>query len=130
MTESEIWFQDPYTAFARGRQSAGPSFVPTLGAWVVARHDDVLDVLRRADEFSSANTLPRDDMLPPAVRAELADSIGGRPVVVNSDGAAHRRYRAPLLGARRSWSRDSPATATSSSSAASRPSWPARRSDA
>jgi cytochrome P450 len=31
------------------------------------------------------------------VRAELADSIGGRPVVVNSDGATHRRYRAPLL---------------------------------
>ena len=97
MTESEIWFQDPYAAFAEGRRSAGPSFVPSLGAWVVARHDDVLDVLRRADEFSSANTLPRDDMLPPRVRAELADSIGGRPVVVNSDGAAHRRYRAPLL---------------------------------
>lgn len=97
MTESEIWFQDPYAAFAQGRRAAGPTFVPALGAWVVARHDDVLDVLRRADEFSSANTLPRDEMLPPAVRAELADSIGGRPVVVNSDGAAHRRYRAPLL---------------------------------
>ena len=97
MTESEIWFQDPYTAFAQGRQSAGPAFVPAVGAWVVARHDDVLEVLRRADEFSSANTLPRDEMLPEAVRAELADSIGGRPVVVNSDGAAHRRYRAPLL---------------------------------
>jgi cytochrome P450 len=97
MTESEIWFQDPYAAFAQGRQAAGPSFVPALGAWVVARHDDVLEVLRRADEFSSADTLPRDEMLPLAVRAELADSIGGRPVVVNSDGAAHRRYRAPLL---------------------------------
>ncbi|MEY9928320.1 cytochrome P450 [Catenulispora sp. GP43] len=97
MTESEIWFQDPYTAFAEERRNAGPAFVPALGAWVVARHEDVLDVLRRAEEFSSANTLPRDDMLPPAVRAELADSIGGRPVVVNSDGAAHRRYRAPLL---------------------------------
>ena len=97
MTESEIWFQDPYAAFAEGRRTAGPAFVPALGAWVVARHDDVLEVLRRAEEFSSANTLPRDDMLPPAVRAELADSIGGRPVVVNSDGAAHRRYRAPLL---------------------------------
>ena len=95
-TESEIWFQDPYAAFATGR-SEGPSFVPSLGAWVVARHDDVLDVLRRADEFSSANTLPRDEMLPPAARAALAGSIGGRPVVVNSDGAAHRRYRAPLL---------------------------------
>jgi cytochrome P450 len=97
MTESEIWFQDPYAAYAEGRRSRGPSFVPSLGAWVVARHDDVLEVLRRADEFSSANTLPRDDLLPPAVRAELADSIGGRPVVVNSDGAEHRRYRAPLL---------------------------------
>jgi cytochrome P450 len=64
---------------------------------VVARHADVLEVLRRADDFSSANTLPGDDLLPPAARAELADSIGGRPVVVNSDGAAHRRYRAPLL---------------------------------
>ena len=97
MTESDIWFQDPHAAFARGRQAAGPSFVPALGAWVVARHDDVLEVLRRADDFSSANTLPGDDSLPAAVRAELADSIGGRPVVVNSDGAAHRRYRAPLL---------------------------------
>ena len=97
MTESDIWFPDPYAAFAQERRSTGPAFVPALGAWVVARHDDVLDVLRRADEFSSANTLPRDEMLPDVVRAELADSIGGRPVVVNSDGAAHRRYRAPLL---------------------------------
>ena len=97
MTESEIWFQDPYAAFARGRPAAGPVFVPAVGAWVVARPDEVLEVLRRADEFSSANTLPRDEMLPETVRAELADSIGGRPVVVNSDGAAHRRYRAPLL---------------------------------
>lgn len=97
MTESEIWFQDPYAAFAQGRQAEGPTFVPALGAWVVARHDDVLDVLRRAGEFSSANALPSDAMLPPAARAELADSIGGRPVVVNTDGAAHRRYRAPLL---------------------------------
>ena len=97
MTESDIWFQDPYAAFAQGRQAAGPSFVPALGAWVVTRQDDVLEVLRRAEEFSSANTLPRDDMLPEAVCAELADSIGGRPVVVNSDGPAHRRYRAPLL---------------------------------
>jgi cytochrome P450 len=94
MTESDIWFQDPYAAFAQERRSTGPSFVPALNAWVVARRADVLDVLRRADDFSSANTLPRDDMLPPAVRAELAGSIGGRPVVVNSDGAATTgRYR-------------------------------------
>lgn len=97
MTESDIWFQDPYTAFAHGRRAEGPLFVPALNAWVVAGHADVLDVLRRADDFSSANTLPMDENLAPAVRAELEHSIGGRRVVVNSDGAEHRRYRAPLL---------------------------------
>ncbi|WP_344659589.1 cytochrome P450 [Catenulispora subtropica] len=97
MTESDIWFQDPYAASRDGRRPGGPLFVPALDAWVVARHDDVREVLRRADDFSSANTLPMDEHLAPAVRAELADSVGGRRVVVNSDGAEHRRYRAPLL---------------------------------
>ena len=95
--EPNLWFQDPYTAFAHTRAQHGPTFAPALNAWVVARHDDVLEVLRRADDFSSANTLPTDADLSPAVRAGLAGSIGGRRVVVNSDGAQHRRYRAPLL---------------------------------
>ncbi|NUP51021.1 MAG: cytochrome P450 [Catenulispora sp.] len=97
MAESDIWFQDPYAAFAHGREERGPVFAPALNAWVVTRHGDVLEALRRADDFSSANTLPMDEDLSPTVRAGLAGSVGGGRVVVNSDGADHRRYRAPLL---------------------------------
>lgn len=89
--------RDPYPLYARARTTEGLVFVPELDAWLIARDADVREVLRRQDEFSSANAL-RPDVLPtPAALAEFGKGFGGRPVVVTSDGSAHQRLRAPVV---------------------------------
>jgi cytochrome P450 len=89
--------RNPYPSYARAREAAGLTFVPQLNAWLVARHADAREVLRRPEDFSSANALRPDVPPTPAVLAELSKGIGGHPVVVTSDGAAHQRYRMPLI---------------------------------
>ncbi|WNM31086.1 cytochrome P450 [Streptomyces sp. Li-HN-5-11] len=88
---------DPYPLYERARQAEGLLFVPELDSWLVTRDADVREVLRRAEEFSSANAL-RPDVLPsPAALAVLGGGFGGRPVVVTSDGTRHQRLRAPIV---------------------------------
>ncbi|MFB7371497.1 cytochrome P450 [Streptomyces sp. NPDC056222] len=88
--------RDPYPLYARARQTAGLTFVPELDAWLVARDADVREVLLRPEDFSSAQAL-RPDVIPPAaVFGVLARGYGNRPTVVSTDGAAHRRHRAPI----------------------------------
>ncbi|WP_308249965.1 cytochrome P450 [Sphaerisporangium fuscum] len=89
--------RDPYPVYARARRTPGVVYEPELGAWLVSRYDDVREVLRRPDDFSSKGVL-RPDVLPgPHALAEMASAPGGSPTVVSSDGAAHQRYRAPLV---------------------------------
>ncbi|MFJ3303719.1 cytochrome P450 [Streptomyces sp. NPDC086549] len=91
--------RDPYPHYARARQTEGLTHVAELDAWLVARDADVREVLRRTEDFSSANAL-RPDVLPsPAAFAVLGGGFGGRPVVVTSDGERHQRLRAPLVRA-------------------------------
>ena len=88
--------RDPYETYARARHTPGLTFVAELDAWLVSRQADAREVLRRPEDFSSANAL-RPDIFPgPAVFGVLSQGIGGSPTVVTSDGAAHQRYRAPL----------------------------------
>ncbi|MFC8272742.1 cytochrome P450 [Streptomyces sp. NPDC057271] len=88
--------RDPYPLYARARQADGLTFVPELDAWLVARDADVREVLLRPDDFSSAQSLRPDVLPPPAVFGVLARGFGRRPTVVSTDGAAHRRHRAPI----------------------------------
>ncbi|MFE0256247.1 cytochrome P450 [Streptomyces sp. NPDC059010] len=91
--------RDPYPHYDRARRAEGLIRVPELDAWLVARDADVREVLRRPDEFSSANSL-RPDVLPsPAALAVLGGGFGGRPVVVTTDGALHQQLRAPIVRA-------------------------------
>ncbi|MEU6878458.1 cytochrome P450 [Streptomyces sp. NPDC046712] len=88
--------RDPYPLYAHARQTAGLTFVPELDAWLVARDADVREVLLRPEDFSSAQAL-RPDVIPPAaVFGVLARGFGKQPTVVSTDGAAHRRHRAPI----------------------------------
>ncbi|EFL13110.1 LOW QUALITY PROTEIN: predicted protein, partial [Streptomyces sp. C] len=89
-------YRDPYPLYARARRSKGLTYLPAFDAWLVARDRDVREVLLRAEDFSSVNSLTPDVALPDAVLAVLAGGFGPRPTVVSSDGAAHRRHRAPL----------------------------------
>ncbi|WP_234541998.1 cytochrome P450 [Streptomyces shenzhenensis] len=91
--------RDPYPLYARARAAEGLVWVPELDAWLVARDEDVREVLRRTEEFSSANALRPDVVPAPAALAVLGGGFGGRPVVVTSDGERHHRLRTPLLRA-------------------------------
>ncbi|MGW7428370.1 cytochrome P450 [Streptomyces sp. NPDC054861] len=88
--------RDPYPLYARARRTDGLTYVPELDAWLVARDRDVREVLLRPEDFSSAQALRPDVMPSPAAFRVLAGGFGRRPTVVSTDGAAHRRYRAPL----------------------------------
>ncbi|MEF2528470.1 hypothetical protein [Streptomyces sp. CS62] len=89
-------YRDPYELYARARRAEGLTYVPEFEAWLVARDQDIREVLRRADDFSSANALLPDATPAGPASAVLAGGFEPRPTVVSSDGAAHRRYRAPL----------------------------------
>ncbi|MEU1724814.1 cytochrome P450 [Nonomuraea sp. NPDC005692] len=94
--DRQALYRDPYPLYARARAAPGLTFVEELDAWLVARHDDVREVLSRPDDFSSQGAL-RPDVIPsPRAFAELAGVPGGAPVVLSTDGEAHRRYRRPL----------------------------------
>lgn len=89
--------RDPYPLYARARAEPGLRYSPELGARLVTRQADVIEVLRRPEDFSSANALLPDVLPAPEALAELAKGPGGGPVVVTSDGAPHLRLRAPLV---------------------------------
>ncbi|MDH6538625.1 cytochrome P450 [Streptomyces sp. SPB4] len=95
-TLRDAFYRDPYPHYARARRADGLTWIPEAGAWLVARDGDVREVLRRAEDFSSANALLPDVPVSEAALAVLARGFGPRPTVVSSDGAAHRRYRTPL----------------------------------
>ena len=89
---------DPYPTYARLRERAPVCRVPAYGFWVVSRHRDALEVLRRPELFSSAAmalavTRPRDF----APRGEGADDAawdaGEGVSIVGTDGARHARLR-------------------------------------
>ncbi|GAA3873686.1 cytochrome P450 [Streptomyces lacrimifluminis] len=89
--------RDPYPYYARARDAEGLTFVAELDAWLVARDADVREVLRRADDFSSAGALRPDAIPAPAALAVLGGGFGGRPVVVGADGDRHQELRAPIV---------------------------------
>ncbi|MFF4104504.1 cytochrome P450 [Streptomyces sp. NPDC001903] len=92
----EAFYRDPYPRYALAREAEGLTWIPEVDAWLVAREADVREVLRRAEDFSSANALLPDVPLSEAALGVLPRGFGPRPTVVSSDGAAHLRYRAPL----------------------------------
>ncbi|NNN34046.1 cytochrome P450 [Streptomyces sp. S3(2020)] len=89
--------RDPYPHYERARQADGLTYLDELDAWLVARDVDVREVLRRPEDFSSANALVPDVLPAPAALAVLGGGFGGRPVVVTSDGARHQELRAPIV---------------------------------
>lgn len=89
-------YLDPYPLYARARRAEGLTYVPEFGAWLVARDQDVREVLLRAEDFSSANALLPDVALSQAALGVLYRGFEPRPTVVTADGAEHRRHRGVL----------------------------------
>jgi cytochrome P450 len=88
--------QDPYEFYALARREGPVFFSSELHAWVVTRYDDVLDVLRHPEEFSSRNALPRVYPPAPATLEVLRQGYPPAPSVTDSDGELHARLRAAL----------------------------------
>lgn len=88
--------EDPYPFYARARVEQPVFFSPSLQAWVVTRYEDVRAILQRPETFSSRDTLRPAVQFSPQTLEVLATGFGFIPVITNTDGAAHRRFRVPL----------------------------------
>lgn len=87
--------EDPYPAYARLRQQEPVCYLPAHDVWMITRYDDVAEVLRRPDDFSS-----RVGMSPEAARTGFAQrGIGyriganGVRVLIATDPPDHRVFR-------------------------------------
>ncbi len=77
--------QDPHAALARLRAAEPVSWLPSLGGWLVTRHDVVLAAMRDPGAFTV------DDP-----RFSTAQVVG--PSMLSLDGPEHDRHRAPFVG--------------------------------
>jgi len=75
--------QNPYPFYAQLRHSGGPRWVASEKLWLVTRHADVVDVLRRTDDFSA---IANERQEPQAQRR-------GTPNIITLDRPDHDRLR-------------------------------------
>ena len=84
---------DPHMFYREARR-LGPVLTPTLGAYAVARHQDLLDVLADPETYSSAVAVPKAYSSEPEVVAELErSSYPETDALVNEDGPEHTAHR-------------------------------------
>lgn len=86
---------DPFSFYARARESEPLFYSPAIDAWVVTRLDDVRKVLRDGKTYSSANALKPFRPFNDEVLAELAKGYPPRAMFITMDGEEHRRLRTP-----------------------------------
>ena len=81
--------RDPHAVYARLRKQAGVSPVEPIGAWIVTRYDDVVEVLKHPELYSS------DAMRAAMTQGRLAseDDDGPPPMVITTDPPNHTRLR-------------------------------------
>ena len=85
---------DPYPDFARFVERQPVFWSDQIGSWVVSRHGDAKQVLRRYDVFSAANALSPITPPCPAAGRVLADGgFRSIPTLTNVDPPAHTRTR-------------------------------------
>ncbi|WP_433206443.1 cytochrome P450 [Nocardia sp. CA-107356] len=93
----EPQLNNPYPFYARARKEEPIFFSDLLGAWVLTRYDDVVSILRQPDIFSSRDVLrPVASWASEVFQILANDSAMLVPVVVNTDGKEHSRFRTPL----------------------------------
>ncbi|MGE3621677.1 MAG: cytochrome P450 [Acidimicrobiia bacterium] len=83
--------EDPYPVYAALREQ-GVVFSPDAGAWMVSRFDDVRDVLRSHDRFSSELNGQRGTE-DPELAAVAARGLRRVSVLSNADPPEHTWYR-------------------------------------
>jgi cytochrome P450 len=83
---------DPYPVYARLRRERPAFYSEKFGFWVVTRYDDVVQVVKDHDAFSSVNALTSVEPTP-AVRAALDKSYPEMPIITACDPPLHDRLR-------------------------------------
>ena len=86
--------RDPHPLYATLRAQAPLHFFPDEGFALVLGYDEVVSVLRRADQFSSS---PARDQAPVLVGADPPEHIRGRAVTVRWFSARRVQSFAPLV---------------------------------
>lgn len=91
--------ENPYTFYARARQKEPITFCPELNAWLVTAYKDIQSILLQPEKFSSCDTLSSPVKFHQRALEELITGYLPVPIVLNSDGADHTRFRVPLMKA-------------------------------
>lgn len=91
--------EDPYPFYAQARLEQPVTFCPELDVWLITRYADIQQVLLQPELFSSRNTLSSSVTFYPQTLEALIHGFLPVPIVLNSDGADHRRFRVPLMRA-------------------------------
>lgn len=74
-------------------------FCPELDAWIVTRYKDIQRILLQPATFSSCDTLTSPVKFYPRALEELIKGYMPVPIVLNTDGPDHMRFRVPLTRA-------------------------------
>jgi cytochrome P450 len=86
--------EDPYPVYALARSEQPVFHTPAYDLWVVTRYDDVLQVLKDHDTFSSTGALKSSpEPFPPEVREVLAEGWPDMPYIIEIDPPLHDRIR-------------------------------------
>lgn len=91
--------EDPYPFYIRARQEEPIMFCPELNAWIVTRYKDIQRILLQPATFSSCNALTSPVTFYPRTLEELVKGYLPVPIVLNTDGPDHMRFRVPLTKA-------------------------------
>ncbi|MGF1506186.1 MAG: cytochrome P450 [Chloroflexi bacterium] len=85
--------ENPYPLYARARQERPIFFSPTFGIWYVTRYEDIMQILRQPELFSSANSFMVTTEFAPEVEAVLAEGYPIVPTLVDNDPPSHTRFK-------------------------------------
>ncbi|GHO48037.1 cytochrome P450 [Ktedonospora formicarum] len=91
--------EDPYPFYTRARHEEPIMYSPELDAWIITRYKDIQQILLQPAIFSSSNALTSPVVFSPRVLEELIKGYLPVPIVLNTDGADHTRFRQPLIKA-------------------------------
>jgi cytochrome P450 len=88
--------ENPFPFYSRARKEEPVTFCSDLNSWLVTRYDDIQSVLLQPEIFSSRNSLSFEVTFYPQTFQELMKGFPPVPIIFNSDGADHDRFRGPL----------------------------------
>ncbi|ABH00967.1 cytochrome P450 CYP116 (plasmid) [Rhodococcus jostii RHA1] len=90
---ADDYLQDPYAVFTRARAEEPVFFSPSLGYWVVSRHEDVRQVFQDPAFSASISITPLKELCPAAVDELVKAEMVMGPSLVNEDPPLHTKRR-------------------------------------